>query len=421
MLTDANFYTGNYMKTRSFINDPEIQQLLISLKTEIKDKQFSDIIDNKGNQYVDLVQEGGGVLGVALLGYTYVLEKMGIRFFSLAGTSAGAINALLLASCGTIEKQKTAVILELMLDQDLTAFIDGPLPVKKFVNAVRNNSYILLKLFWGALCLPHLFKYKGLNPGEEFRKWTKEILSRNQIRYTVELEDLRNKPVDIKIREGINKSINDLRPKLKIIAAEIKTESRVIFPEMNLLFWNDGKMVNPSEYLRASMSIPVFFHPYKVKIGDNVKKEDWYQYVRYKGPVPDEAVFQDGGILSNFPIDVFHNRNIVPRLPTFGVKLGNDRVNTDKINSISALLLSIFNSSRHVLDYQFLLNNEDYEQLITRINVKDFNWLNFSISDKDKLALFRQGAFAAADFLKKFDWEKYKETRKTLIPQSQNS
>lgn len=79
--------------------------------------------------------------------------------------------------------------------------------------------------------------------------------------------------------------------------------------------------------------------------------------------------------------------------------------------------MSIFNSSRHVLDYQFLMNNKDYEQLITRIDVKDNNWLNFSIADEDKLKLFKQGASAAADFLKKFDWGKYKETRKTLIPQ----
>jgi NTE family protein len=41
------------------------------MKTEIKYKRFSDIIDNKGNKYVDLVQKGGGVLGVALVGYTY--------------------------------------------------------------------------------------------------------------------------------------------------------------------------------------------------------------------------------------------------------------------------------------------------------------------------------------------------------------
>jgi NTE family protein len=408
------------MTSLNFTNDLEILQLLNSLKPEIKDKQFSDIIDDHGHQYVDLVQEGGGILGIALLGYTYVLENIGIRFFSLAGTSAGAINALLLAACGSIEKQKTEIILKYMLEQDLSAFMDGPFPVKKFVKAVRNNTSVLSKLFWGSLCLPHLFRYQGLNPGQAFRNWIKDILLKNQIIYSVDLEALRNRPLGIKIREGIDKSVVDLKPKLKIIAAEITTESRVIFPEMNILFWNDEKIINPAEYLRASMSIPVFFHPYKIKVGDKVKEEDWQQHVRYKGPIPKEAVFEDGGILSNFPIDVFHNRNIVPRLPTFGVKLGDDRDKLNKDDSITELLMSIFNSSRHVLDYQFLLQNEDYEQLITRIDVKDNNWLNFSISDKKKLELFKQGARAAADFLKKFDWGKYKETRKALIPSSNN-
>jgi NTE family protein len=77
--------------------------------------------------------------------------------------------------------------------------------------------------------------------------------------------------------------------------------------------------------------------------------------------------------------------------------------------------MSIFNSSRHVLDYQFLLKNEDYEQLITKIDVKNYNWLNFSIPDNEKLDLFKQGALAASEFLKKFNWKKYKELRKSLI------
>ena len=54
------------MTPLNFTNDPEILQLLNSLKPEIKDKQFSDIFDDHGHQYVDLVQEGGGILGIAL-------------------------------------------------------------------------------------------------------------------------------------------------------------------------------------------------------------------------------------------------------------------------------------------------------------------------------------------------------------------
>ncbi|MDZ7847324.1 MAG: patatin-like phospholipase family protein [Owenweeksia sp.] len=48
------------------------------------------------------MQEGGGVLGIGLVGYTYILEQAGLRFFSLAGTSAGSINTLLMAAMGPI-------------------------------------------------------------------------------------------------------------------------------------------------------------------------------------------------------------------------------------------------------------------------------------------------------------------------------
>lgn len=95
------------MKVIDFTEDKKIQSIIAGLKRDHPNKIYSDVIDEEGNQYVDLVQEGGGVLGVALLGYTYVLEEMGIRFFSLAGTSAEAINTLLLASAGVVDKPKT--------------------------------------------------------------------------------------------------------------------------------------------------------------------------------------------------------------------------------------------------------------------------------------------------------------------------
>lgn len=61
---------------------------------------------NEGRQYVDLVQEGGGILGIALVGFVYALDEVGIRFVSLAGTSAGAINTVLLAAVNSPNKKK---------------------------------------------------------------------------------------------------------------------------------------------------------------------------------------------------------------------------------------------------------------------------------------------------------------------------
>src|SRR5688572_16139193 len=69
-------------------------------------------------QCVKLVQEGGGVLGVALVGYTYVLEELRIRFLQLAGTSAGAINTMLMAAINRKEDKKSEIILDILANKN---------------------------------------------------------------------------------------------------------------------------------------------------------------------------------------------------------------------------------------------------------------------------------------------------------------
>lgn len=73
---------------------------------------ISDAVDVLGRECVDLVQEGGGVHGIALAGYTYMLESMGLSFAKMAGTSAGAINTMLL--CCTLTSEEV-----LFLQKDL--------------------------------------------------------------------------------------------------------------------------------------------------------------------------------------------------------------------------------------------------------------------------------------------------------------
>src|SRR6478609_10243200 len=97
----------------NFTQHPEILECLNRLKSTFnKDsggREFlvSDVLDKEGHQYVNLVQKGGGVLGVALVGYTYILEQMGVRFIRLAGTSAGAINTALMTVIGKKEESKS--------------------------------------------------------------------------------------------------------------------------------------------------------------------------------------------------------------------------------------------------------------------------------------------------------------------------
>ena len=85
----------------------------------------SDVLDNSNQQYVNLVQKGGGVLGIALVGYTYALGQMRIRFIRLAGTSAGAINTALMTVIGNKNEAKSIKVLDALCKLDFFSPVDG--------------------------------------------------------------------------------------------------------------------------------------------------------------------------------------------------------------------------------------------------------------------------------------------------------
>lgn len=407
------------MKITDFTNHPEVKQLINGMKTDkVDQKQFSDLLDSSGNQYVELVQEGGGVLGVALIGYTYVLEQLGIRFFSLAGTSAGSINAMLLAGLGDVSKPKSEKVIEVLVNKNLYDFVDGDDDSKDFIKALVQKAK-RVKLIWkGWQVADEIFDDLGLNPGDDFLKWLSVFLNNNGIKNMTDLNSAFQKlPPDLVIREGISKTIDGLEPRLAIISADLTTETKLEFPKMSSLYWSDTGKVNPAVFVRASMSIPYFFSPVRISNipkGPEAKK-NWEDLVSFMGVPPNESFLVDGGILSNFPIDVFHKYNSIPRMPTFGIRLGDDR---DKINTITSptnLFGAMFNSLRHLHDYDFILKNPDYRLLIEKIDIGDHDWLNFGISDSAKLDLFKRGAQAAESFLRKFDWLEYKKLREQLI------
>lgn len=50
---------------------------------------------------------GGGLLGIAHVGFVCILEEAGVRFRGIGGTSAGAINAIILAASRKDDKGKS--------------------------------------------------------------------------------------------------------------------------------------------------------------------------------------------------------------------------------------------------------------------------------------------------------------------------
>jgi NTE family protein len=118
----------------------ESKEKLSALHENISSKEFSDLLDAQGNQYVEFVQEGGGVWGSALVGYLYGLEIFGIRFLKVAGTSAGAINTMLIAACKTKEEAKSELIKDILFNWNFADFMDGKSYVKTTIHSILNNK-----------------------------------------------------------------------------------------------------------------------------------------------------------------------------------------------------------------------------------------------------------------------------------------
>ena len=510
------------MKTKinvqEFIKESGADAIVDELKQKlVKDGRmpvFSDLIKRENEtvyEYVNYVQEGGGVLGVALVGYTYILEKLGIRFLRLAGTSAGAINTIMLAS---VDKRnytsadeklelKSEIILYEMLNYDFWKFVDGnwftKLLIRLFINS-KIGTKILEGIVVCSIVIPLLYalfsviiKYVfpaevfstnvvqtsealgfltslslvillvvillvtgfftlfrennfGINPGIQFHNWIKEILERNHISTAADLDKaMAANFVGLELRterapsndQGDTTKIEP--PYITIITSDITNQTKVEFPLMAKDYWKQPSMVSPADFVRASMSIPVFFEPFVVRVKEEVKEKSTIQQSNidvHRTKLSSYTVcFVDGGILSNFPINVFHNPKIsIARMPTFGVKLEDEDhivAGTNKTirKRFLSFLGSIFSTVRFYYDRDFLRRNEIYEKCIAHVDAAGFNWLNFGIDTETKLELFKRGAEAAKTFFlggtvwidgkekpfEAYDWEKFKKEREQMV------
>lgn len=494
-----------------YLNDPEVVACLDQLKKEYGEKGVklvvSDVIDGDGHQYVHLVQKGGGVLGVALIGYTYILEQMNIRFIRLAGTSAGAINTALMTVIGggvstemvngkpqrTVigdkKKAKSSEILKALCDLNFFDLVDGhPAAQRLIKNFISNEAFTgelsrwikaILGIFAGlgvldftlaglqhqwafaavlakisfiltgvlaliivVLVFYFLYLLKrlktagfGINPGDFFYNWIKDRLKENDVITVSDLISKSTTPVsDLKLRVNNPEQTNGLNGDVTFITSELVSQNKIEFPKMANLFREDIDELQPAGFVRASMSIPVFFESYFINDipcqAESIKKQ--WAILGEMDP-PSTTRFVDGGILSNFPINLFYNPNVdTPRLPSFGIDLDDDLAPEDVFTkprpvtepedqddagknaekwSLGGYLYRLFNTVRFYYDKDFLIKNAFFKKGIGSIPLKGFNWLNFFMEDAEKKKMFILGAKTAAKFLREFNWQEYKVAR----------
>jgi NTE family protein len=130
-------------------------------------------------------------------------------------------------------------------------------------------------------------------------------------------------------------------------------------------------------------------------------QQEWSKLLKVQKNLEKFALFVDGGLLSNFPINVFYNPDMpVPRKPTLGIKLEyeDDSMQID-IKNLLDFGGSIINTMRYFYDRDFALKHDIYQKTVRSIDTGKIHWLNFNLTDEEKIELFFRGALTATIFL----------------------
>lgn len=283
------------------------------------------------------VFKGGGVKGIALVGALTAAEQQGWKWPAVAGTSAGAITAALVAAGYSAIELKP-----ILFNLDFNNFKDGHFPI---ISMLRKE---------------------GMYKGEYVISWLEGLLLARTGKPFATFHDLEQ-------QFGI---------RLRVVATDITNMRTLVFPtDLSQYGFPDPKAFPVSHAVRASMSIPFFFEPYELAC-----------------PNGKTATLVDGGVLSNFPVSLFDPGEAQPQVPTLGFYLQapNDSptLPTGTLEEFAhALVTTVLEGHDHdaVIDQQF--------ERSVHIPTGSVGTTDFDLTEDQKEWLFTSGLQAMAAFL----------------------
>ena len=318
---------------------------------------------------VDLVLEGGGVKGIGLAGAYSVLEEEGFEPQNVAGTSAGAITAALIAA-----RYSATELREIIVSLDYLQFQDKGWEDR--IPLFDRSASLLLD--------------QGLYEGKRFYEWMRDLLAAKGIRTFG----------DLVVKEYADNP--KYRSRLQVIASDVTARRLLVLPrDAKLIGYDDPDELEVALAVRMSMSIPIFFEP-----------------VRVKGEDGRDHIIVDGGMLSNYPVWLFDCEGAEePDWPTFGLLLvepeprrpiGDRLPEPERSWGIGPLLSYVKSMAQTMMEAHDRLYVEKAEYARTiPIPTLGVGTTEFDISRERALALYDSGRKAATDFLADWDFEGY--------------
>lgn len=321
----------------------------------------------------DLVLEGGGVKGIALVGAVAVLEEAGYSFPRIAGTSAGAIVGLLLASGMDAQRLR-----ELVAATPFTSFADETFLSR--LGTLGKLASVLLR--------------QGVYDGEVLRRYLHGLVPPGAETWA-----------GLRLAEDPESSLSaEQLYRLVVLASDISLRRLVQLPwDLRTLYDLDPDTASTVAAVRASASIPFFFTPARLA------------YRRRGRTVRSTLV--DGGLLSNFPVGVFDRTDgLQPRWPTFGVRLDvRPEARRVPVEPRGAFGLS-WAILRTLTDFYdgMLVDRPDVVARTIFVDTFDVSSTDLDIDPATSQRLYEAGRAAAQRFLESWDFDAYVQRHRTV-------
>lgn len=312
----------------------------------------------------DLVLEGGGVKGVALVGAATALDEAGWTFVRIAGSSAGALVGAVIAAMQQAGESMSRVD-EIMRTLDYRKMLDRR-PIGRALAwwPLLANSYGIAR---------HLGMYRG----HYMTQWVRGVLGEFGVRTFADFAF-----DDPGTALGPGQSF-----RLVVTASDLSRQRLMYLPWDLASYGIDVASYPVARAVRASAAIPFMFEPVDL----------FSQYGK--------STLADGSLLRSYPIEIFDRHDGSPsRWPTIGIRLSSPSSERNPAKPVTGPISLIQNLIYTTVDSTQVRHVQEPADVDRSIFAKPrgVRWTDFDLTPEQQESLFAAGYEAGKKWVDRF-------------------
>jgi NTE family protein len=312
----------------------------------------------------DLVLEGGGVKGIALVGAATALDEAGWTFARVAGSSAGALVGAIIAAMQQAGEPMSRVD-EIMRTLDYRKMLDR----RAVAKALR--WWPLAANGWGLVF--HLGMYRG----HYMTQWVRGVLADLGVHTFA----------DFAFDDPGSALAPDQSYRLLVTASDLSRQRLMYLPWDLAAYGVEATGYPVARAVRASAAIPFMFEPVRLKSSFGV------------------STLADGSLLRSYPIAVFDRQDGKPsRWPTLGIRLSSpssERAPAKPVTGPLSLVQSLIYTTVDSTQVRHVSDDADVERSIFA-KPRGVRWTDFDLTAEQQQTLFDSGYAAGQKYVAKF-------------------